>query len=66
MITTVDVETSYKKTVHGGTDPSPFNPQNILVSIGINDEYYFTNHSKRVDEGCYYKIQKILDETKLE
>jgi len=65
MITTVDVETSYKKTVHGGTDPSPFNPQNILVSVGINDEYYFTNHNDRVDEGCYYKIQKILDETKL-
>ena len=65
MITTVDVETSYKKTVHGGTDPSPFNPQNILVSVGINDEYYFTNHTERVDEGCYYKIQKILDETKL-
>jgi len=65
MITTVDVETSYKKTVHGGTDPSPFNPQNILVSVGINDEYYFTNHTERVDKGCYHKIQKILDETKL-
>ena len=46
-------------------DPSPFNPQNILVSVGINDEYYFTNHSERVDEGCYHKIQKILDDTKL-
>ena len=41
MITTIDVETSYQKTEHGGMDPSPFNPQNILVSIGINDEYYF-------------------------
>ncbi len=65
MITTVDVETSYQKTGHGGMDPSPFNPQNILVSVGINDEYYFTNHKDRVDEGCYYKIQKILDETTL-
>jgi len=65
MITTVDVETSYQKTASGGFDPSPFNPSNILVSVGINDEYYFTNHSTRVDEGCHKKIQKILDKTKL-
>ena len=65
MITTIDVETSYQKTEAGGMDPSPFNPQNILVSIGINDEYYFTNHTERIDEGCYHKIQKILDDTKL-
>ena len=65
MITTIDVETSYQKTEAGGMDPSPFNPQNILVSVGVNDEYYFTNHSERVDEGCYHKIQKILDDTKL-
>ena len=51
MITTIDVETSYQKTEAGGMDPSPFNPQNILVSVGVNDEYYFTNHSERVDEG---------------
>ena len=65
MITTIDVETSYQKTETGGFDPSPFNPNNILVSVGINDEYYFTNHSERVDDGCYHKIQKILDETTL-
>ena len=51
MITTIDVETSYQKTEAGGMDPSPFNPQNILVSVGVNDEYYFTNHSERIDEG---------------
>jgi len=62
MITTIDVETSYQKTETGGFDPSPFNPQNILVSVGINDEYYFTNHSERIDEGCFHKIQKIIDE----
>ena len=45
MITTVDVETSWQKTETGGYDPSPFHPDNILVSVGINDEYYFTNHS---------------------
>ena len=38
MITVVDVETSFQATKHGGTDPLPFNPKNILVSIGINDE----------------------------
>ena len=62
MITTIDVETTYQKTETGGFDPSPFNPSNILVSVGINDEYYFTNHSERIDEGCFHKIQKILDE----
>jgi DNA polymerase I-like protein with 3'-5' exonuclease and polymerase domains len=65
MITTIDVETSFQKTETGAFDPSPFNPNNILVSVGINDEYYFTNHSEKVDEGCYHKIQKILDETKI-
>ena len=30
MISTVDVETSYQKTEHGGMDPLPFNPKNIL------------------------------------
>ena len=65
MITTVDVETSWQKTETGGYDPSPFHPDNILVSVGINDEYYFTNHSERIDEGCYHKIQAILDKTTL-
>ena len=27
MISTVDVETSYQKTEHGGMDPLPFNPK---------------------------------------
>ena len=39
MITTVDVETSWQVTSTGGYDPSPFHPDNILVSVGINDEY---------------------------
>ena len=57
MITTVDVETSWQKTETGGYDPSPFHPDNILVSVGINDEYYFTNHSEKVDKGCASKIR---------
>ena len=65
MITTVDVETSWQKTENGGYDPSPFHPDNILVSVGINDEYYFTNHSEKIDDGCYHKIQSILDKSTL-
>ena len=65
MITTVDVETSWQKNENGGYDPSPFHPDNILVSVGINDEYYFTNHSERIDKGCYHDIQSILDKTTL-
>ena len=65
MITTVDVETSWQVTSNGGYDPSPFHPDNILVSVGINDEYYFTNHSERIDKGCYHNIQSILDKTTL-
>ena len=57
MITTIDVETSYQKTEAGGMDPSPFNPQNILVSVGINDEYYFTNHSDRIDEVNFDEVK---------
>jgi DNA polymerase I-like protein with 3'-5' exonuclease and polymerase domains len=65
MITVVDIETSYQKTESGGLDPLPFNPNNILVSVGINDKYFFTNHSQRVDQGCYHEIQSILDKTTL-
>ena len=50
MISVVDVETSWQVTETGGYDPSPFHPDNILVSVGINDEYYFTNHSEKVDK----------------
>ena len=69
MITTVDVETSWQKNENGGYDPSPFHPDNILVSVGLNsyfgDEYYFTNHSERIDKGCAIKIQETLDKTTL-
>ena len=69
MITTVDVETSWQKTDTGGYDPSPFHPDNILVSVGLNsnygDQYYFTNHSERVDKGCFNNIQDTLNSTTL-
>ena len=60
MITTVDVETSWQVTETGGYDPSPFQPDNILVSVGINDEYYFTNHSERIDEGSSISANKLI------
>ena len=79
MITTVDVETSWQVTETGGYDPSPFHPDNILVSVGLHAdvpthtrfgsqeklEYFFTNHSERIDKGCFHKIQKYLDMTTL-
>jgi DNA polymerase I - 3''-5'' exonuclease and polymerase domains len=33
--------------------------------VGINDKYFFTNHSERVDKGCFHEIQDILDKTTL-
>ena len=48
MITTVDVETSWQVTSTGGYAPSPFHPDNILVSVGINDEYYFQTIAKEL------------------
>jgi hypothetical protein len=44
MITVLDVETSFQ-IIEGKVDPLPFNPNNCLVSIGVNDEYYFFNHN---------------------
>ena len=41
MITVLDIETTFTKE----GDPSPFNPDNRLVSVGINYEYYFFYHS---------------------
>ena len=65
MIRVVDVETSWQVTENGGYDPSPFHPDNILVSVGIDDEYFFTNHSEKIDKGCFHKIQELLDTTTL-
>ena len=69
MITTVDVETSWQKTETGGYDPSPFHPDNVLVSVGLHsnygDEYYFTGHSERVSKGGKARIQEVLNETTL-
>ena len=69
MITVVDVETTYQKNKNNGFDPSPFHPDNKLVSVGLEskfgNEYYFTYHSEKVSEGCYDLIQERLDQTTL-
>jgi DNA polymerase I-like protein with 3'-5' exonuclease and polymerase domains len=69
MITVVDVETTYQKNKHNGFDPSPFHPDNKLVSVGLEsgfgNEYYFTYHSEKVSEGCFETIQERLDQTTL-
>ena len=64
MITVFDIETSYQ-VIDGKKDPSPKHPDNFIVSIGINDEYFFFKHSEY--NGPIYKkeIQDILDDTTL-
>jgi len=66
MITVLDVETSFQ-IVDGKVDPLPFNPHNFLVSIGVNDDYYFFNHNdKEFDTQTNHKaVQDILNKTKL-
>ena len=65
MITIFDVETSFVTGVNGKSDPSPFNPNNKLVTVGINDEYLFFNHDERSDKDAWKKAQSILDRTDL-
>jgi len=64
LITVFDIETSYQ-VIDGKKDPSPKHPDNFIVSIGINDEYFFFKHSEY--NGPIYKkeIQDILDDTTL-
>ena len=54
MISTFDVETSFQITEEGKLDPSPKNPDNFLVSLGINDEYVFFKHRDYKE----YQIEK--------
>ena len=49
MITVFDIETS-SQAVEGGRvkdrDPSFNHPDNFIVSIGMNDEYFFFKHDE--------------------
>ena len=66
MITVLDAETSFQ-IVDGKVDPLPFNANNCLVSIGVNDEYYFFNHNhENFDIQSNHKaVQDILNKTTL-
>ena len=65
MISTFDVETSFQITEEGKLDPSPKNPDNFLVSLGINDEYVFFKHRDYKGIPDRKVIQNILDKTTL-
>ena len=65
MITVLDVETTFTKD----GDPTPFHPDNRLVSVGINDEYFFFYHKdmkdmKKIQESKK-RIQEILNDSTL-
>ena len=49
MITVFDVETSFQVTDEGKLDPSSKNPDNFLISMGLNDEYIFFKHREYKD-----------------
>ena len=64
MITVLDIETTFTKE----GDPSPFNPENRLVSVGINDEYYFFHHDEEIKKDLTESrkaIQDILDKSEV-
>jgi len=65
MITVFDVETSFQVTEEGKLEKKKKNPNNFLVSIGINDEYIFFKHREYKDVPDRKKVQDILDKTKL-
>ena len=68
MITVVDVETTFVKDKTNKLDPSPFQQENKLVSVGINDDYYCMYHKTHIDFSVaknYKEIQEILDKTTL-
>ena len=67
MITVLDIETTTK-----GPDrsPSPFWPENYLVSVGFESEKYtnylcFNHNNKKPDEGAKYILSRQLRMTTL-
>ena len=65
MISVFDVETSFQLNDEGKKDPSAKNPDNFLVSLGINDEYIFFKHREFKGIPNRKIIQDILDKTTL-
>ena len=64
MITVFDIETSFQ-IIDKKKDPSFNNPDNFIVSIGINDEYVFFKHRDYKGIPDRKVIQNILDKTTL-
>jgi DNA polymerase I-like protein with 3'-5' exonuclease and polymerase domains len=65
MITTFDVETSFQVTEEGKLDPSSKNPDNFLISMGLNDEYIFFKHREYHGTPNRKVVQDMLDKTTL-
>lgn len=65
MITVLDIETTFTKE----GDPSPFNKENRLVSVGINNQYYFFYHKDFQDQEKIQAnrkaVQEMLDKSEL-
>jgi len=72
MITVLDVETTFVVAENKRSDPSPFCPENKLVSVQYSQNYkkpeilwfYHAGADFEVDKNSQ-KLQKILDETTL-
>tara|TARA_R100001369_G_scaffold41401_1_gene67560 strand:- start:6671 stop:8710 length:2040 start_codon:yes stop_codon:yes gene_type:complete len=66
MITVLDVETSFVEH-NGKTDPLPFHPDNKLVSVGANNDYYFFYHNDHEFDiqKNHRQLQETLDKTTL-
>ena len=67
MITVFDIETSFQLIDNDvkKKDPSFNHPDNFIVSIGMNDDYFFFKHDEYFGEPEVKKVQDILDKTTL-
>ena len=67
MITVFDIETSYQIIDNNvkKKDPSFNHPDNFIVSIGMNDEYFFFKHDEYFGDAPVKEVQDILDKTTL-
>ena len=64
MITAFDVETSFRMK-DGKKDPSSKNPDNFLICMGLNDEYFFFKHREFKGIPDRKRVQSMLDKTTL-
>lgn len=71
MYTVLDIETTVDKSVSKGGDPSPYNKNNALVSVGYEtskgevDYLFFFLNGQPTDEAWdnHKKLQEVLDRT---